>query len=137
MTAPATNDQDKPGLVPQPHGGALYRHGVKGNRGSNGRHPDRIRRIARSLLIDRLGVLGDIADGKVVLYVEDGQEKTLRPTHGERVAAVRELGKLGMGAAVNLADVRERLHQQVEVIRATLPPDVANELLKKLTVVWK
>ncbi len=72
------------------------------------------------------------ADGK---EVHDWRMFTPEPK--DRLAAIKALADIGMGASVTMADVRERLRQQVDVIRQTLPTEQAEQLLDALKAVWK
>ena len=66
-SAPVSGDSPGPAmppLVPGPHGGALYRGGVPGNRG--GRRPANVVRAAmREAFDERVPLLAGIADGEV------------------------------------------------------------------------
>lgn len=56
----------------------------------------------------------------------------------DRIDAVDTLGKYGLDARTQLSveEVRERLTQQLTVIRATLAPDMADLVVGKLREVW-
>lgn len=137
MPAPLT--AETPPLVPQPHGGALYRGGVKGNRGNRLRKE--LTSAALHMVADRMPVLGSIADGVVVEWTEvDGVRVPMlaSPTPGERTKAMALLWDIANSAKkVNMGEVRKRLTQQVEVIRRTLPREQADALLQALAEVWK
>lgn len=132
---------DRPDLVPQPHGGALYRGGVRGNRGNRIRQ--HVRRQALNLVAQRLPVLASIADGVIVEFGETPTgERALSlgsPSPAERTNAMRLLWEVGSSGEkqVALPEVRKRLRQQVEVIRATLAPAQADALLHALQGIWK
>ena len=81
-------------LRPQPHGGALRTGGT--NRGGPGRPPSAIREAARALYDARLGLLAEIADDHAI-------------NSGDRIRALHELARVGMGNPVSLDDVRSCL----------------------------
>ena len=131
-------------LVPQPHGGAL-RMGNPGNRGGHGRPRSSIKAIAKKELRKRIGHLSAFADGVAVSLVEDDTDPT-KPaqklvTHAvkveTRVKALEVLAKIAGDHTVALSEVKGRLKRQVEMIRQTLPPEVADDLLHKLAEVWR
>ena len=132
---------DRPDLVPQPHGGALYRGGVRGNRGNRIRQ--HVRRQALNLVAQRLPVLASIADGVIVEFGETPTgERVLSlgsPSPAERTNAMRLLWEVASSGErqVALPEVKKRLRQQVEVIRATLAPEQADALLHALASIWK
>lgn len=119
------------GLIPQAKGGALMR-GNPGNKGG-GRTPERVRRLARKYLWPRMAALAAIADGETI----DGIKE--RPTHGERIAAMKELGRIGVGGTtMPLADVQTRLVRQISVIREELDAATAERLIARLgREVWR
>ncbi len=123
MTADQT-EKPFPALVPQPHGGALYRGGVPGNRGG-WKPPSALRARLRGSLDERVSVLEEIAD-----------DTTAAP--GDRIRAVDVLAKYGLGAATELTvdQVRERLARTVALVRETLPPEQADPLLHRMQEVW-
>lgn len=139
MTAPALDENDRPVKVPQAHGGALYRGGVKGNRGNRLRKE--LTTAALHMVADRMPVLGSIADGVVVEWTEvDGVRVPMlaSPTPRERTQAMSLLWDIANSAKkVNMAEVRKRLTAQVEVIRRTLPREQADAVLVALAEVWK
>lgn len=129
-----------PPLVPQPHGGALYRGGVRGNKGGSLRKE--LTSAALSMVAERMPALGAIADGTVVEWSEnaDGQRvPTLTsPTPGERTKAMALLWDIANSAKkVSMSEVRKRLVQQVAVIRRELPREDAQRVLAALAEVWK
>lgn len=128
-------------LVPQPHGGALRHGSLPGNTGGSGRPPSIVRDAARAAWFDRIPILTAIADGDAIQKVKlpDGTETgaLVSAEPGERIRALAELSKVGMGSAVTMDDIRERLAEQVQVIRAALPKDAADLLLKQLGEVWR
>lgn len=135
---PAVTAPDSPPVVPvtlveQSHGGAL-RHGNPGNKGG-GRHPDKIRRKARKITARHLAMLDQAIAGDLSDVNDDGETVPLKVR--ERLKAFDIVSKLGMGAAVSMADVRERLGQQVDVIRGMLPKDQADKVIAALGKVWR
>lgn len=121
-------------LEPQPHGGAL-RQGNPGNRGG-GRLPNAIRRKARRMLATRLDIVGHIADGVSVEFDDGEQLKWVSPRPADRLQALKLLADWGLGPAVSVADVQERIAQQLQVIRSreTWTPE---ELIAALAPVWR
>lgn len=135
MTAPAL-----PELIPQKHGGALYRGGVRGNAGNRVRSA--IRSDAVRMVAERLPALGQIADGNVIEWTEDAQGNRVptlaSPTPGERTKAMSLLWDIANShKKVSLQQVKARLKAQVAVIRETLPPEQADTLLAALADVWR
>ena len=145
MTAPAQPLDDKPDLVPQPHGGALYRRGVRGNRGN--RLTEEVRKRALSIVATNMESLSAIAGGSMVKFFDDTDEETgetklgLRltsPSASERIAATKLAWDIAQsGKKVNLAEVKKRLTLQVAAIRELLPPEQADMVLAKLQEVWR
>lgn len=125
-----------PVLVPQPHGGALKSGGTPGHRGGSGRLPNAIRRKARRMLATRLDIVGHIADGVTVQFDDGEQLKWVSPRPAERLQALKLLADWGLGPAVSVADVQERIAQQLQVIRSreTWTPE---ELIGALAPVWR
>ncbi|BAH38863.1 MAG TPA: hypothetical protein DGD08_08570 [Gemmatimonas aurantiaca] len=125
-----------PPLVPQPHGGALYRGGRKGNRGNRMRAV--VQKQAMHFVAERLPLLAHAADGVVVEFGEKGELKLASPTQGERNAAMKLLWEIANSQRkISLTEVRKRLVAQVAAIRETLPPEQADLVLAKLAEVWK
>jgi hypothetical protein len=140
----------KPTMVPQPHGGALHAGGVPGNRGGVGRPPSEVRRMAREMFAARLPVLDQIAEGRVVLPIQercpscgyeptsDDQEmherhieRAVRP--GEQVRAMEALARVGMSGHVSIDDLKARLIAQVRVMREWADAEgVTNEQMERL-----
>ena len=49
-----------------------------------------------------------------------------------------ELSKVGMGPPISVEDVRDRLERQIQVLRETLAPEVAEALIERLgRDVWR
>jgi len=119
--------------MPGRQGGTL-RRGNRGNRGG-GRLPSLVRQASLKAFAQRLPILKGIADGVVVEIDEQGAYRVASPTPRDRVAALKVLADLGLGAQVNAADVRERLTAQLQVIRSR-PTWTADELVAALAKVW-
>lgn len=132
-------------LIPQPHGGALLNGGVPGHPGGGGRPPSVVRSIAREAWAERTPILTAIADGHPInkvkvplalilrhakcsrcskpLNAKDPDtaafvtiEGTISASAGERVRAMSELSKVGLGPALSPDDVRERIKEMIQVI---------------------
>lgn len=120
---------EKPPLIPQKHGGALYAGGVPGNRGG-GRPPSAVRRLARLEFEKRIPTLAKLAD--------DDEERTR-----DRIRAIDVLGKYGLGQARGLdeeefeAVVLELAGAVQRRLLAALPPAQADEMLAQLFDDWK
>jgi len=125
-------------MEPQGHGGALRRSGYKNP--NAGRRPDRIKKLAQKLLEPRIHLLAHFADGVAVSQVEDkaGNARHVlhSPTPAERTKALEVLHKIGGGHPVSVSDVRDRLQQQVALIRSQ-PTWDSDALLAALTTVWR
>lgn len=129
-----------PELVPQPHGGAIHRGGKPGNAGNRVRR--HVHKTAMRMVAERMEIIGHIADGTVVEWSEDAQGRRVptltSPKPGDRVRAVSLLWDIANShKKVSLAQVKARLKAQVAVIRETLPPEQADQLLAALADVWR
>lgn len=130
-------------LVPQPHGGAI-RQGGNTTPGS-GRPRSSVKAIAKKSLRERLRLLDAFADGVAVSLetVTDakGRESQKFVTHGvkvsERIKAIEVLAKVAGSDSVSMAEVRKRLVAQANVLRAMLPPDLADAAFVELEKVWR
>lgn len=130
------NNGVMPVLVPRPDGrGALNSGGTPGNRGG-GRLPNAIRRKARRMLATRLDIVGHIADGVTVQFDDGEQLKWVSPRPAERLQALKLLADWGLGPPVSVADVQERMAQQLLVIRSR-ETWTAEELITALRAVWR
>lgn len=78
-------------LIPQPHGGAIYRGGVRGNSGGPGRPPSELRARLRGSFEDRFAVLEAIAD-----------DAAADPS--DRIRAIEVMAKYGIGPVTGLSD---------------------------------
>ena len=114
-----------PALVPQAHGGALYHGGVPGHVGAGGRPPSALRARLRGSFDERVKVLEEIADDQ-------------EAPRTDRIRAVDVLAKYGLGAAsdVTVDQVRDRLAQTVELVRATLPKQQAEAVIERMRGIW-
>ena len=118
-----------PELVPQPHGGAIYRGGVPGNRGGGSR-PSAVRRLARKAFARRIPILEAIADSP---------EERAR----DRILAVDVLGRYGLGQAKGIDEeefeelVLELASAVQQRLQAALPPERAEEVLRQLLGDWR
>jgi len=115
--------------------------------------PHRRYAASREAYADRIPVLAAIADGVVWVPVRErcpncGHEPSdpagdafaaveSAPTPGDRVRAMAELSKVGMGHPISVDDVRDRLVQQAAVFREMLEPEQAERLIEKLAEVWR
>src|SRR5262245_32594053 len=112
-------------LVTQAHGGALRRGSQKGNTGGSGRPPSELRALARR------GFARAIPEMTKIVTAPRKQA-----SNADKIGAANVLGRYGMGHPVQIDDVRQRLAEQNDIIRNSLPPDDADALLGKLRVVW-
>lgn len=113
-----------PALVPQPHGGAIWSGGVPGNAGGRC-PPSALREIAREDYKSIQPKLRAIANGELA---------GARPSDMVRAAA--EISKVGFGTNITREDVRVRVHAQSSIIRETLAPELAEELIRRIRAVW-
>lgn len=120
--------------MPGKHGGTLKRGGVHPN---SGRRPAAIRKKALRMLANRMQLIGSLADGVAVEFTDEGATKLVSPKPSERLMALKLLAELGLGDQVPVSDVKDRLRKQLAVIRETLPPEQAAELILALDEVWK
>lgn len=109
-----------------------------------------LRERLRGALAERVAVLEQVADGltfinrrekcpncgHVAASQSDEEIKLVTPSPSDRLRALDIMAKYGMGETVGADDVRERLRQQLDVIRTTLPAEHANALLARLSEVW-
>lgn len=98
-----------PALIPQPHGGALYAHGVSGHSGLKGGRPrSAIKAAALQAYGSRLHILEKIADDE---------------EHRERIAALKLLADTGDAnrpLAIDPELIRE-LSDAVDAVLSDLP----------------
>lgn len=117
---------------------------LPGGTGKGGRPKSSLKALARKSLRQRIGHLNAFADGVAVSLVEDESDPTTPKqklvTHAvkveTRVKALEVLAKIAGDNTVSMAEVRSRLKKQVAVIRETLPPEQAEQVLAALAVVW-
>lgn len=115
--------EKSPGLVVQPHGGAIHVGGVPGNRGGSGRPPSAIRKSALDSLDKRLAVAEQIADDE-------------KAKGSDRIAALRLLASIGFGSSMAMTEVREKLQQTLVLIEATVDEKTALQLILDIRRVW-
>ena len=117
---------EKPeGLVPQEHGGAIYQGPPENPVAGPGRPPSAIRRALRKSFDERIAVLEGIADG-------DHDAKA-----SDRIAALKEMARIGFGPQVSTEDVRERLGESLDVIQREAEDDVAERIIRRLRDIWR
>lgn len=109
--------------IQQPHGGSINSGGTPGNKG--GRPPAAIKRTARNMLDRRLPVINKMV----------GSTK-LEPS--VRIAAFRELARIGMDPGIGVEDVRAALLETAKEIHRFpgLTTDQANELIARIEQHW-
>lgn len=114
-----------PALVAQSHGGALLGGGLPGHAGGGGRPSSALRERLRGSFQERVKVLEEIADDP-------------RADPQDRIRAIDILAKYGLGVTRELSvdEVRDRLRETVALIRRTLSPHQATEVLGQLRQVW-
>ena len=148
----ARESGDLPDVVPQPHGGALYRRGVPGNKGG-GRPPSELRKEMREVVGDHIDTIRRFAEGRATITLrqacpECGHEpddlpsiqdeiKAALPTVADRIRAIEMAAKVGFGARVTTEDVKERLAQTLDTIRANLDEQAAEDLITRLERIWR
>lgn len=149
-TGKSTNPEIPVGaLIPQPHGGAIRNGGT--NIGGSGRPPSELRDRLIGSFAERVHILEEFADGEVTLrmvgkceecgHVGDPltpeEVKAAAPQVSDRIRAIETLAKYGIGKPIGEDDVRMRLSEQIRIIQAELPADVAEALLGKIEGVWR
>ena len=144
VETPATDEEPRkalPAKIPQPHGGALYAAGVPGNDGG-GRPPSMLRKRLAVSLEKRIPVLEQIADGAAIVRLRspDGEEREtlISAPVGERLKAIDLMGKYSIGTVREMStdQVRERIRETLNVIRARLPKEQASKIILELREVW-
>jgi hypothetical protein len=110
-----------PEKIAQPHGGALFNGGKRGNRG--GRPPSEIRKAALRSLDKRIPVLDRIADNP-------------KARDADRINAVKTLASIGFGASMAMSEVRQKLEATVAMIQASLPEPQALPIILDLRRIW-
>jgi len=127
-SAKASGKKKRRALVPQPHGGALLPGGTGAYGKSTGRPPDLVRAALRASFEERVGVLEEIADGRVP-----------KAQVSDRIKAIDTLAKYGLGTIQEMSvdSVRGRLARTIELIRSELEPEQAATLLAKMAVLWE
>lgn len=156
----------EPALIPQAHGGALLSGGAPGNRGNQGgtgRPPSVVRSIARNAWAERTPILEAIADGEAINRVKvplavvlhhahcpncDGSlraddaaaaimiEGTVSASAGERVRAMSELSKVGLGPTLSHDDIKERIGAMLQVLTSR-ETWTSKEAIDAIGAVWK
>jgi|SRR5215471_14013362 len=109
-------------LVPQKHGGALL-HGPNDGHGG-GSTPSIVRAALRESGYKRIAILERIAD--------DEKQNTR-----DRIEAIKVLLEHGMRGNISYDDVRAAVIRTLEVIQATVEPDVAETLIRKIRPIWR
>jgi len=109
-------------LVPQKHGGALL-HGPNDGHGG-GSTPSIVRAALRESGFKRIHLLEEIADDK-------------KQATRDRIDAIKVLLEHGMRGNISYDDVRAAVLQTLQVIQASLPPDMADMLIKKIRPIWR
>ena len=110
-------------MVPQPHGGALVPGAGGGPQPGSGRTPSALKRMALKKGPKMLQVLTKIA------LDEDAK-------HSDRVAAARELLRVGMGTAYSDIQVRDNLQATIAAADRLLPEDLAAQLIFEMRRIW-
>jgi hypothetical protein len=131
-------------LVPQPHGGALRYGGT--NKGGTGRPPSEVVERCRGSFYERIPILEEIADARVVLRAkcekcghEPKDEAT--PVHVENRDRIRAIDRLGFYGSLTVGDidaaaVRAKLDRTITLIGELLSPADAQQVLMGLRRVW-
>ncbi len=134
-----TNNGDSgPGLVAQPHGGALLRGGKRNNRGG-GRPPDNIRALFRSGAARGADLLTRMLNGEsVVMKAADGTETKLTPESSDLLRAIDLCAKYGVGPLQGVPDeiVAEKCAKTSAILRATLTDEQLAVIEPQLEAVW-
>src|SRR3954467_14940722 len=94
-TAVEPTDSDKPAKIKQPHGGSLYAHGVKGNKGGTGVPKDSVRQLAREKLKKTVVQLDKIVNGESFLV--DAVGNPIPVEYRNVTSAAKVLVDLGLG----------------------------------------
>ena len=136
--APESPDDDKPPLIPQEHGGAIYAGGVRANRGGPGRQRDAIReRLAR--VVDDQGVdfIHQVMSGEVPVTMQgrcakcgainDGPSATelrgIAASVDHRLQAFDKAAKYGLGTQTEVVtpdDLKAAATRIVDVVVTVL-----------------
>ncbi len=155
-----------PTLIPQPNGGALKSGGTPGNKGGGStpnairrklrkmiaKRPGFLAEVmdgnpmvkTRIRLTDVLPEVECPNCGESGLTPKEGTDKDLEITvmvsasPKDRIAAYDTAAKYGLGTLkeVSVEQVRERLGQTLETIRAQLPPEQAETIVAALRPIW-
>jgi len=109
-------------LVPQKHGGALL-HGPNDGHGG-GSTPSIVRAALRESGFKRIAILEKIAD--------DDKQNTR-----DRIEAIKVLLEHGMRGNISYDDVRAAVIRTLEVIQASVEPEIADMLIRKIRPIWR
>lgn len=104
------------------HGGGALRVGNPGNKGG-GRTPSALRRMALKKGPKMLKVLAKIADD------EEARD-------ADRVAAAREMLRIGMGQSMSNLEVRDKVQATIAAAERMLPEDMAAQLIYEMRGIW-
>lgn len=134
------------------HGRGRLRRGNPGNSGG-GRPPDELRQQLRGSFGERVRVLEDFADAKVIMPIvercpecghepEDQEERDpieYVPKPEYILKAIDMMGKYGLGQAKDLSVevIQGLLFEQIEAIHAEFEPDLANRILSVIEPIWR
>lgn len=127
--------------IPQPHGGVLVPGAGGGKQPGAGRPPSIIREQLRGSFADRVAILQDIADGKVVQRLKIGDTETKTEVSAEvadRLRAIDMLAKYGLGTVkeISVENVRDRVKGTLDVIRKHVSPEQMQAMTPELRQVW-
>jgi hypothetical protein len=122
-TTAKTTETETGAMVRQSHGGALRNGGT--NRGGPGRPPSKLRAICRKMAGTRLQVLGEISS------------KKSNAKNADKIRAIDVLLRYGMDRSIDIADVRDALHEMSELAYEMLPKEQADAFLAACGPIFK
>lgn len=134
-----------PPLVPQPHGGAIYRGGVPGHRGAGGPRPSAVREACLQAFAERVPRLTAIADGMVPLREtcpvcgHQGAEVVGKGASvDDQLRAHDMLAKYGLGEKGEFAAdvVQHNLDRMMTLAETLMPPGEFQHFAQQCAVVW-
>lgn len=138
----ADGESPRPGLVVQPHGGALLRGGVKGNKSRSGR-TTAVRALALKGLHEAVPRMVDLANGRSVLVeLTQGGTMLVDPDAKAQIQAFKALADVALPTGIGNRELKERLTEQQRRLLAQLreegiPAETQARIIQAVAGAWR